>query len=84
MIILNCLVFAAMGFMVGIIIESHMDMNKFQNFVIAPMTFLCGTFFPLSNMPVVIRQIIWLLPLSQTNIAVRQDSDLFINHGCTR
>ncbi len=79
MIILNCLVFAAMGFMVGIIIESHMDMNKFQNFVIAPMTFLCGTFFPLSNMPVVIRQIIWLLPLSQTNIAVRQDSDLFIN-----
>lgn len=78
-IILNCFVFSAMGFVVGILIESHADMSKFQNFVMAPMSFLCGTFFPLSNMPAVIKQIIWILPLSQTSIAMRRDSDLFIN-----
>ena len=78
-LILNCLVFSALGFMVGIIIESHADMSKFQNFVMTPMSFLCGTFFPLESMPVVIKQIIWLLPLSQTSIALRHDSALFIN-----
>lgn len=78
-IILNCLVFSAMGFLVGIIIESHADMSKFQNFVMTPMSFLCGTFFPLENMPIVLKQLIWLLPLSQTSIALRQSGTLFIN-----
>jgi Nod factor-specific ABC transporter NodJ protein len=78
-IILNCLVFSALGFIVGILIESHADMAKFQNFVMTPMSFLCGTFFPLDSMPVVIKQIIWLLPLSQTSVAMRRDSALFIN-----
>jgi ABC-2 type transport system permease protein len=78
-IVLNCLVFSAMGFIVGILIESHMGMSKFQNFVMTPMSFLCGTFFPLESMPVVLKQIIWILPLSQTSIALRRDSVLFIN-----
>jgi ABC-type multidrug transport system permease subunit len=78
-IVLNCLVFSAMGFIVGILIESHMGMSKFQNFVMTPMSFLCGTFFPLESMPVVLKQIIWILPLSQTSIAMRRDSALFIN-----
>lgn len=78
-IALNCLTFSALGFMVGIVIESHMDMSKFQNFVITPMSFLCGTFFPLSTMPIGLKQLIWLLPLSQTSIAIRGDSELFVN-----
>jgi ABC-type multidrug transport system permease subunit len=78
-IALNALTFSALGFMVGIVIESHRDMSKFQNFVMTPMSFLCGTFFPLSTMPIGIKQLIWLLPLSQTSIAIRGDSELFIN-----
>jgi ABC-type multidrug transport system permease subunit len=78
-IMLNCLVFSALGFMIGIIIESHADMGKFQNFVIAPMSFLCGTFFPLANMPIILKQFIWILPLTQTSIALRRDGEMFIN-----
>ncbi len=79
MVVLNCLVFSALGFMIGIIIESHADMSKFQNFIITPMSFLCGTFFPLDRMPMILKELIWILPLTQSSIAIRRDSDLFIN-----
>ncbi len=79
MIVLNCLVFSALGFMIGIIIESHADMSKFQNFIITPMSFLCGTFFPLDKMPAILKELIWILPLTQSSIAIRRDSDLFLN-----
>lgn len=49
-IMLNCLVFAAVGFTAGIFINSHSDMAKFSSFVITPMSFLCGTFFSLDKM----------------------------------
>ncbi|SHK36625.1 ABC-2 type transporter, NodJ family [Hathewaya proteolytica DSM 3090] len=70
-IILNCLVFSAIGFTVGMYIQSHSDMAKFSSFVITPMSFLCGTFFSLDKMPSIIKNIIWLLPLSHTSTALR-------------
>ena len=78
-IILNCLVFSALGFMIGMIIDSHADMSKFSNFIITPMSFLCGTFFPLDKMPFLIKDVIWILPLTQTSIALRRNSELFLN-----
>ncbi|WP_418791893.1 ABC transporter permease [Phosphitispora sp. TUW77] len=71
MIILNCFVFSALGFSIGLMINSHADMSKFMNFIITPMSFLCGTFFPLDKMPVVLKQFIWILPLTQTSLALR-------------
>ena len=78
-IILNCLVFAALGFAIGMIIDSHADMSKFSSFIITPMSFLCGTFFPIDKMPFIIKQIVFLLPLTQTSVALRRSSDVFVN-----
>lgn len=70
-IALNCFVFSALGFTAGIVIDSHADMGKFTNFIITPMSFLCGTFFPLDKMPPGLREFIWLLPLTHTSLGLR-------------
>ena len=62
---LNCYVFSAIGFIAGILIDSHADMAKVSNFVITPMSFLCGTFFPLEKFPAFLRIVFELLPLTQ-------------------
>ncbi|MCR4435122.1 MAG: ABC transporter permease [Clostridiales bacterium] len=70
-IVLNCFVFSALGFAVGLLIDSHADMGKFTNFIITPMSFLCGTFFPLDKMPFGLKQLIWVLPLTHTSLGLR-------------
>lgn len=72
--IFNCFVFSAFGFTAGLLINSHADMSKFTNFIITPMSFLCGTFFPLDKMPVGIKEIIWVLPLTHTSLALRSSA----------
>ncbi|MCL2150601.1 MAG: ABC transporter permease [Coriobacteriia bacterium] len=62
---LNCYVFATIGFIIGLLVDSHADMAKITNFVITPMSFLCGTFFPLERFPAVLRIAFQLLPLTQ-------------------
>jgi ABC-type polysaccharide/polyol phosphate export permease len=64
-LILNCYVFSFLGFIAGILITSHPDMAKVSNFVITPMSFLCGTFFPLEKFPPPLRMIFQALPLTQ-------------------
>jgi ABC-type polysaccharide/polyol phosphate export permease len=65
LLLLNCTVFSTMGFIAGLLIDSHADMAKTSNFIITPMSFLCGTFFPLERFPVILQKIIALLPLTQ-------------------
>ncbi|GHU50466.1 transport permease protein [Spirochaetia bacterium] len=62
---LNCIVFSTIGFIAGILITSHPDMGKVSTFVITPMSFLCGTFFPLEKFPVPLRIVFEALPLTQ-------------------
>lgn len=75
MIIMNCLTFSALGFIAGILIKSHGDMAKFSNFIITPMSFLCGTFFPLEKMPFIIKSFILLLPLTHTSLGLRSSGE---------
>lgn len=70
-VILNCLVFSAIGFAAGVLINSHKTLSKFSSFVITPMSFLCGTFFSLSKMPGVMKCVIWILPLTHTSMGLR-------------
>lgn len=72
---LNCFVFSSLGFLMGLLVNSHSDMAKFTSFVITPMSFLCGTFFPIDKMPEILRWIIYLLPLTHTNIALRTSGE---------
>lgn len=62
--ILNAILFSAIGFFAAMIIDTHYDMNRFTSFVITPMSFLCGTFFSLTKLPIFIRYFIEILPLT--------------------
>jgi ABC-2 type transport system permease protein len=70
-LLLNCALFAAFGFIVGLKSRSHEDTATFTNFFIMPMAFFCGTFFPVDQMPRVLRGIIFSLPLTHTNHLLR-------------
>jgi ABC-type polysaccharide/polyol phosphate export permease len=71
-LVLNCYVFSTIGFIAGILVQSHADMAKLSNFVITPMSFLCGTFFPLEKFPMLLGSIFKVLPLTQAVRALRE------------
>lgn len=73
-LLLNCLVFAAFGVVVGMKSRSHEDTATFTNFFIMPMAFFCGTFFPVEEMPWLLRDFIKVLPLTFTNHLLRHPS----------
>ncbi|RKD21419.1 ABC-type polysaccharide/polyol phosphate export permease [Caminicella sporogenes DSM 14501] len=68
---INSLMFACLGFLAAMIIDTHYDMNRFTSFVITPMAFLCGTFFSLGRMPYLLRSFIELLPLTHSTRLLR-------------
>ncbi len=70
-LLLNCLLFAAFGVVVGMKSNSHEDTANFTNFFILPMAFFSGTFFPIDQMPWVLRGIVRALPLTYTNQLLR-------------
>lgn len=73
-VIFNTLIFSAFGFLAAMIIETHYDMNNFTNVVITPMSFLCGTFFSLENIPAILKCFVNLLPLTHTTRLIREIS----------
>jgi ABC-type multidrug transport system permease subunit len=70
-LLLNCVLFASFGVVVGMRARSLEDTANFTNFFIMPMAFFCGTFFPIDWMPKILRVIIRLLPLTYTNRLLR-------------
>ena len=68
---LNCLVFAAMGFAVAMLIDGHEEMGNFSTYVLLPMSFLCGTFFNTTALPPIFRHVLELLPLTHASHALR-------------
>lgn len=68
---LNCMVFAALGFVAAMLINSHEDMASFSTYVLAPMSFLCATFFNTDHLPTFIRWILEVLPLTHASYALR-------------
>lgn len=67
----NCLIFSSLGFVAAMLINSHEEMGQFNTYVLLPMSFLCATFFSIDKLPVVLRWIIELLPLTHTSQALR-------------
>jgi len=70
----NCLLFAALGVVVGMRSKTHEDTANFSNFFIMPMAFFSGTFFPIHQMPWVLQIIVTCLPLTHTNYLLRSPS----------
>lgn len=70
-IVLNCLVFASLGFVAAMLINSHEDMGNFSTYVLLPMSFLCATFFSIDKLPVLVQWLLQLLPLTHASHALR-------------
>jgi ABC-2 type transport system permease protein len=71
-LLLNCFLFASLGVIVGMMTKSHEDTATYSNFFIMPMAFFSGTFFPVDRMPAVLKWIVYLMPLTHANIAIRR------------
>jgi len=73
-LLLNCFLFACLGVIVGMITKSHEDTSTYNNFLIMPMSFFSGTFFPVSRMPKILQEVISIFPLTHTNILIRKNA----------
>lgn len=68
---LNSFLFSALGYGVALSVDSHYDMNRFNTYVMTPMSFMCGTFFSLENLPTAVKSFINILPLSHASTSLR-------------
>jgi ABC-2 type transport system permease protein len=71
MLLLSCFVFALFGVLIALVISSHQHMSTFNTVVVLPMTFLCGTFFSLSQLPDAAKAVLYFLPLTHSSELLR-------------
>ena len=71
LLLLNCAVFAGLGAIVGLNVKSLEGVGLYNNFIIVPMSFLGATFFDPSTLPVALKAIVYLLPLSYASTGLR-------------
>ncbi|MEC4986959.1 MAG: ABC transporter permease [Oscillatoria sp. PMC 1068.18] len=71
LLVLNCAVFAALGVLIGLKVKSLESVGLYNNFLIVPMSFLGATFFDPTTLPVVLKIIVYCLPLTYTSIGLR-------------
>lgn len=71
LLVLNCAVFAGLGVIIGLNVKSLEGVGLLNNFLIVPMSFLGATFFDPSTLPLVLKFIVYLLPLTYTSTGLR-------------
>ena len=62
-LVLNCIIFAEIGFLAAMKINTYEEMAQVNTYILLPMSFLCGTFFSTQALPAAVRYFIALLPL---------------------
>jgi ABC-2 type transport system permease protein len=70
-LVISLIVFSLLGVMAAFISRTHQDMATFSTLVIVPMSFLCGTFFSIANMPLLVKILLYILPLTHSSTAIR-------------
>lgn len=73
-ILISCFTFSFLGVLAALLAKSHQSMATFSSLVILPMTFLCGTFFSVDNLPGIIQGALYALPLTHSSIALRSSA----------
>ena len=73
-LLLNAFFFASLACATALNVKGHADQAMLANFVIAPMGFLGGTFFPLERLPAWAGALLGLLPLPHAAKAMRDAS----------
>jgi ABC-2 type transport system permease protein len=73
-VLLNAAVFSGVALCMAMLVQSHADQVLLTNFVITPMAFLGGTFFPQERMPLWVQKVLSALPLTHAATAIRTSS----------
>ena len=73
-LLMHMAVFSLLGFIVALLVNNHKDQSSISTFLITPMTFLSGVFFPIEQAPLVIRGIVQFFPLSHSVSLLRASS----------
>ncbi|PLX95699.1 MAG: ABC transporter permease [Desulfuromonas sp.] len=70
-LLLHLAIFALLGFIAAMVVKSHSDQATINAFLITPMMFLSGTFFPVDQMPLAIRVVASIFPLTYSTQLIR-------------
>jgi Nod factor-specific ABC transporter NodJ protein len=70
-VILNSFFFACIAVVSAMLVSSHGDQALITSFVITPMAFLGGTFFPVDRMPEAVQTVLAFLPLTHAARIIR-------------
>lgn len=70
-LLLHLTIFALLGFITAMLVKSHSDQATINAFLITPMMFLSGTFFPVEQMPLAIRAVASIFPLTYSTQLIR-------------
>jgi ABC-2 type transport system permease protein len=75
---ISCFAFSFLGILISVGVREIFEAMTLSNFFRFPMIFLCGVFFPLTSMPVILQVIGFALPLTYSVDALRQS---LLSHG---
>ncbi|MDR2846024.1 MAG: ABC transporter permease [Candidatus Methanoplasma sp.] len=70
-ILISCFTFSFLGIAAALMSKTHQSMATFSSLVILPMTFLCGTFFSISDMDTPLQWVFYIFPLSHSTETAR-------------
>lgn len=70
-LVLSALCFGALGIAVGLWVDNPDALSMVINCIITPMTFFCGSFFPVEKLPEGVRFVAAYLPLTLSNQLLR-------------
>ncbi|MDY6821136.1 MAG: ABC transporter permease [Deferribacterota bacterium] len=70
-LLIHLFTFSILGFIAALIIKNHGDQFAINTFIITPMIFLSGPFYPVDKMPELIKYIVHIFPLTYTTALLR-------------
>ena len=70
-LLLHLCCFSLLGFIIAMVVKSHADQAAFSTFVMTPMLFLSDTFYPIDRMPIFIRPLGYVFPLTYSTKLIR-------------
>lgn len=69
--LMHLFIFALLGLIVALMVKNHGDQFAVNTFVITPMVFLSGTFYPVDKMPMAVKLIAKAFPLTYSTSLIR-------------
>jgi ABC-type polysaccharide/polyol phosphate export permease len=68
---IHLVIFSLMGIAVALKVKNHGDQFAVNAFIITPMIFLSGTFYPVEKMPIFVKYLAHIFPMTYTTSLIR-------------